>query len=91
MKAILVTLFFSVVLVAGGGPMFFALNVQAQPTMRGQPQPNMPEWQALWKKCRHAVFRKYGDHQPERKRYVLPSDRAVALTDACMANGGQVR
>jgi hypothetical protein len=89
MKAIVVTLFFSVVLAAGGG--FFASGVQAQPTVRGQPQPNTPEWQAMWKKCREAVFRKYGDHQPERKRYVLPSDRAVALTDACMANGGQVR
>jgi hypothetical protein len=89
MRAIVVTLFFSVALAAGGG--FFASDVQAQPTVRGQPQPNTPEWQAMWKKCRHAVFRKYGDHQRERKRYVLPSDRAVALTDACMANGGQVR
>jgi hypothetical protein len=91
MKAIVVTLFFSVVLAAGGGPMFLASDAQAQPTMRGQPQPNTPEWEALWKKCRHAVFRKYGNHQRERRRYVLPSDRAVALTDACMANGGQVR
>jgi hypothetical protein len=91
MKAIVVTFFFSVMLVAGGGPMFVASDVQAQPTVRGQPQPNTPEWEALWKKCRQAVFRKYGNHQVERKRYVLPSDRAVALTDACMANGGQVR
>ena len=91
MKAIVVSLFFSIMLVIGGGPIFFASDVQAQATAAIQLQPNTPQWEALWKKCRHAVFRKYGNHQPERRRYVLPSDRAVALTDACMANGGSVR
>jgi len=91
MKAIVVSLFFSIALVVGGGPVFFASDAQAQATAPTRPQPNTPQWETLWKKCRHAVFRKYGNHQPERRRYVLPSDRAVALTDACMANGGSVR
>jgi hypothetical protein len=90
MKAIVVSLFFSIVLVFGGGPIFLASDVQAQATAPIRPQPNTPEWEALWKKCRHAVFRKYGDHQKERRRYVLPSNRAVALTDSCMANGGRI-
>lgn len=92
MKAIVVSLFFSVVLVIGGGPILFVLDAKAQSiAQNNRPQPGTPAWEALWKKCRHAVFRKYGNHQPERRRYVLPSDRAVALTDACMANGGSVR
>ena len=91
MKAIVVTVFFSVVLVPGGGPIFFISDAKAQPTAQNsRPQPGSPQYEALWKKCRHAVFRKYGDHQKERRRYVLPSDRAVALTDSCMANGGRI-
>jgi len=91
MKTIVVTLFFSIVLVAGAEPVFFVSDARAQSiAQNSQPQPGTPAWEALWKKCRHAVFRKYGDHQKERRRYVLPSDRAVALTDSCMANGGRI-
>jgi hypothetical protein len=79
------------VLVAGGAPAFFVSDARAQSTAQNnRPQPGTPQWEALWKKCRHDVFRKYGDHQKERRRYVLPSDRAVALTDSCMANGGRI-
>jgi hypothetical protein len=91
MKAIVVSLFFSVMLVIGGGPIFFVSDARAQVTAQNnRPQPGTAEWEAMWKKCRYAVYRKYGDHQKERKRYVLPSDRAVALTDSCMTNGGRV-
>ena len=92
MKAIVVTLCSSVVLLASGpGTPFVVSDANAQSiAQNSRPQPGTPEWEALWKKCRHAVFRKYGNHQKERKRYVLPSDRAVALTDSCMANGGRV-
>jgi len=91
MKAIVVTLFFSIVLVAGGESVSFVSDAKAQSTVQNnRPQPGTPQWEALWKKCRHEVFRKYGDHQKERRRYVLPSDRAVALTDSCMANGGRI-
>ena len=92
MKAIVVSLFVLVVLVIGGGPMFFFVSdARAQSTVQNsRPQPGTPQWEALWKKCRHAAFRKYGDHQKERRRYVLTPDRAVALTDSCMANGGRI-
>ena len=92
MKAIVITLFFPVVLLASGpGTPFFVSDAKAQSIgQNSRPRSGTPEWEALWKKCRHAVFRKYGDHQRERKRYVLPSDRAVALTDSCVANGGRV-
>jgi hypothetical protein len=92
MKAIVFTLCSSIVLLAScHGTPFFASVANAQSiAQNGRPQPGTPEFEALWKKCRHAVFRKYGDHQKERKRYVLPSDRAVALTDSCVANGGRV-
>ena len=91
MKAIVVSLFFSIVLVASGGPISFVSHAKAQSMVQNnRPQPGTPQWEALWKKCRHEVFRKYGDHQKERRRYVLPSDRAVALTDSCMANGGRI-
>jgi hypothetical protein len=91
MKAIVVSLFFSIVLVAGGESVSFVSDARAQSTVQNsRPQPGSPQWEALWKKCRHDVFRKYGDHQKERRRYVLPSDRAVALTDSCMANGGRI-
>jgi hypothetical protein len=91
MKAIVASLFFSIVLVASGEPISFVSDARAQSTAQNnRPQPGTKEWEALWKKCRHAVFRKYGDHQKERRRYVLPSDRAVALTDSCMANGGRI-
>ena len=89
MKAIVISLCFALVFLASaGGPA--SLSPVAFAQAQAQAQPNTPEWEALWKKCRSAVFRKYGDHQRERKRYVLPSDRAVALTDACMANRGRV-
>ena len=91
MKAIVATVFCSLVLMAGGGPIFFVSDAKAQLTAQNsRPQPGSPQWEALWKKCRHAVFRKYGDHQKERRRYVLPSERAVALTDSCMTNGGRI-
>jgi hypothetical protein len=67
-------------------PVAFSQAAQAQTRL----QPNTPEWEAMWKKCRRAVFRKYGTRQRERKRYVMPSQRAVALTDACMASGGRL-
>jgi hypothetical protein len=91
MKAIVAAVFFSIVLMTGGVPIFFISDAKAQPTAQNsRPQPGSLQYEALWKKCRHAVFRKYGDHQKERKRYVLPSARAVSLTDSCMANGGRI-
>ena len=55
------------------------------------PKPNTPAWEAMWRNCRKAVFRKYGYRIPERPGKVfLNADRASVLTDACIGNGGRV-
>jgi hypothetical protein len=47
--------------------------------------------EALWRKCRKAVFRKYGRRYPEKKGKVYLSARdSIRFTDACVANGGRV-
>ena len=62
------------------------------PAANGQTrlQPNTPAWEAMWKKCQAAVLRKYGTLLPDRSGIVIDLQRAVALIDACMANGGRV-
>jgi len=65
----------------------FSVPAQAQT----RPALNTPAWETMWRQCRIAVFRKYGQRQPERPgKIVMNSDDAVRLTDACMANGGRV-
>src|SRR5262249_9548755 len=56
-----------------------------------RPQPNTPAYEALWRNCRRAVFKKYGYKRPDRPgKTFLSTNQAIALTDACVANGGQV-
>ena len=70
-------------------PAEIALVGSAQAQAR--PSPNTPAWEAMWRSCRKAVFRKYGNRLPERPGKVfLSADRASVLTDACIANGGRV-
>jgi hypothetical protein len=67
------------------------VSVVAPAQAQTRPAPKTPAWEAMWRNCRKAVFRKYGYRQPERPgKILLDADRASVLTDACMANGGRV-
>jgi hypothetical protein len=47
---------------------------------------------ALVRKCRKAVFKKYGQRKVKSGRKVrsLPNKFAIGAVDACVANGGRV-
>ena len=59
------------------GPLDVSLVALAQAQTR--PQPNTPAWEAMWRNCRKAVFRKYGYRIPERPGKVfLNADRRAS-------------
>jgi hypothetical protein len=69
-------------LVSSEAPVGVSLVAQAQAQSANE---------ALWRKCRKAVFQKYGHRHPDKPGKVYLSSReAIRLTDACVANGGRV-
>src|SRR5262245_1661525 len=46
----------------------------------------------VYRKCRKAVFRKYGyrETRDERRKLAMPSGTATQSVDQCVANGGRV-
>jgi hypothetical protein len=46
----------------------------------------------LYRKCRKAVFRKYGYRETRdgRRKLAMPSGTATQSVDQCVANGGRV-
>jgi hypothetical protein len=72
-------------------PDLVGVSFVAPALAQSRPQPNTPAWEAMWRQCRRAVFRKYGRRAPERPgKILMEATEAVRLTDACMANGGRV-
>jgi hypothetical protein len=47
---------------------------------------------ALYRKCRRAVFDKYSTYRmvSGMRRRILPAKFSIPATDACVANGGRV-
>ena len=66
------------------------LSVAPSAQAQVRPQPNTPEWHALWRKCRTAVVLKYGYRVPDLPKKIVLPDGIDQKTDACMANGGRV-